>query len=481
MANQKITIKYTDEMYATHLDLQKNLHTSLTGDFWNDIVAYRSAYQKKILLKTIGNIPFYYVETPALLARYRAFEDKLASYQASYEELFSMPSVRKNVEKSFMLQTLRNVVSLLGVKVSEPSIKALVSGMFDQFGGSSEQNAVLLSRYRDILRDLPGQRNDYSDELMAKHFAALCGEEELTTFYRESNSPSYRAPNYTTAMRVYDEAPFEKIEDLMNAMFAFQNLDACRTFVKAVAVGFDFTYIKPFAQYNLLLACLSSKTIFGGPGNAFLPLELAFENTPRWQEICRETQTSGDLTYIILHVIDILSRNLDLMMDAIAYEKKVTVEEETYTAPASPQTPVDDTPIELDDIPDEPEPMIEVPLEPEDQLEEVIVEEVAQEKPSEAKAELALSAKKPTLSDKEIKDAARFLLETHPLLRKQQALFFASHCTIGRYYSIQDYKKYAKCVYETARTSMDNLAREKLYKKLKIKNKYVYTPIRQGE
>ncbi len=481
MANLKIAVKYTDEVYATHADLQKALKMSLIGDFWKDIVEYRGQYQKKILLKTIGNLPFYYVESPALLARYRAFEDKLNVYRSMYEELLSMPTVKKNVEKSFMLQTLRNVVSLLGIKVSEPSLKALVSGMFDQFGGTQDSNSLLLSRYRDILRDLPSQYNEYSMDQLVKHYSALSGEEELTSFYRESNSPSYRAPNYTTASRVYEEAPFEKIEELMDAMFTFQRIEACKVFVKAIAVGFDFLYLKPFAQYNSLLASLSAKTIFGGCGNAFIPLELAFENTPRWQEISRETQLSGDLTYIILHVIDILSKNLDLMMEAIAYEKKVTVEEEAYHAPAAPQVPVDEpTPI-LEDVPEVEDVMIEVPLEKEDRLEEVPVVENEIERPYEGKTELALSAKKPTMTEKEIKDAARFLLETHPLLRKQQALFFASHCTIGRYYSIQDYKKFAKCVYETARTSMDNLAREKLYKKLKIKNKYVYTPIRQGE
>ena len=83
------------------------------------------------------------------------------------------------------------------------------------------------------------------------------------------------------------------------------------------------------------------------------------------------------------------------------------------------------------------------------------------------------------LSDKEIKEYAKYILETNPSIRKPQANFFASHCTIGRYYSIQDYKKASRCAYETARTSMDNLAAEGFYKKVKIKNKFVYTPIKQ--
>jgi hypothetical protein len=72
-------------------------------------------------------------------------------------------------------------------------------------------------------------------------------------------------------------------------------------------------------------------------------------------------------------------------------------------------------------------------------------------------------------------------VETNPRIRKPQALFFASHSSLGRYYTIQDYKRTIRCAYETARTSMDNLAAEGFYQKLQIKNKFVYTPIKQGE
>ena len=88
--------------------------------------------------------------------------------------------------------------------------------------------------------------------------------------------------------------------------------------------------------------------------------------------------------------------------------------------------------------------------------------------------------RKSQLSEKELKEAARYIAMTHPNLRKTQANFYVSHCEIGCYYTIADYKKHAKCAYETARTSMDKLAEEGFYKKLQLKNKYVYTPIKQN-
>ncbi len=85
------------------------------------------------------------------------------------------------------------------------------------------------------------------------------------------------------------------------------------------------------------------------------------------------------------------------------------------------------------------------------------------------------------LSEKEAKEYMRYLLETNPNLNKKQASFLSTHCTPGRFYSIQQFKAFTHCVYETARTSMDKLALEGYYEKLQVKNKFVYTPKRKGE
>ena len=72
---------------------------------------------------------------------------------------------------------------------------------------------------------------------------------------------------------------------------------------------------------------------------------------------------------------------------------------------------------------------------------------------------------------------AQNLLEQDPFLKKGQAHFYVRHCTMGKYYTIQQYKKCEGCVYETARTSMDNLAKLGYYRREQVKNKFVYTPI----
>jgi hypothetical protein len=77
----------------------------------------------------------------------------------------------------------------------------------------------------------------------------------------------------------------------------------------------------------------------------------------------------------------------------------------------------------------------------------------------------------------EIEATARKLKEVYPQLKKKQAHFYAGHCTVGLYYTIEQFKKEENTVYETARTSMEDLANRGFYRKEQIGKKFVYTPV----
>ena len=66
----------------------------------------------------------------------------------------------------------------------------------------------------------------------------------------------------------------------------------------------------------------------------------------------------------------------------------------------------------------------------------------------------------------------------YPSLSRAEAYFYARHCTMGKYYTISQFKNEIGCAYETARTSMEHLAASGYYRKEKFKNKFIYTPIR---
>ena len=83
----------------------------------------------------------------------------------------------------------------------------------------------------------------------------------------------------------------------------------------------------------------------------------------------------------------------------------------------------------------------------------------------------------PALDERQAARLEVHLLEMDPLLKKHEAKFYARHCTLGKRYTIAQYKKSIGCVYETARTSMDHLVTLGYYRKEMVKNKHVYTPI----
>lgn len=81
------------------------------------------------------------------------------------------------------------------------------------------------------------------------------------------------------------------------------------------------------------------------------------------------------------------------------------------------------------------------------------------------------------IDERELSD----ILASQPLLKDIQIRFYLSHRTLGHFYTIDQYKNYADCAYETARTSMDLLASVGYYEKQKAKRKFVYKPIPQEE
>ena len=92
---------------------------------------------------------------------------------------------------------------------------------------------------------------------------------------------------------------------------------------------------------------------------------------------------------------------------------------------------------------------------------------------------LAIAYLPPVLDEKALKRLEEDLLESDPELKRGQAKFYARHCTMGKRYTIQQFKKEINCAYETARTSMDGLVELGYYRQEMVKNKKVYTPIKR--
>lgn len=93
---------------------------------------------------------------------------------------------------------------------------------------------------------------------------------------------------------------------------------------------------------------------------------------------------------------------------------------------------------------------------------------------------IAISNVPTGLSEEEASKLETHLMEMNPNLSHGQAYFYARHCTIGMYYTVDQYKKCVGCAYETARSSMNNLVLLGYYKKQLLKKKFVYLPVKRN-
>ena len=498
--NSPYYLKYTDEVYLTKQGFFTALGSSLVEKLWESVVGYRLAHAERTRLRTASQLPFTLTRTDRLNEKFRAFEGKLLAAKEEYDKYLELPDDKIKIDRNLMFQCLKGIAEYEGLKVSEPTMRAMLSGIYQ--GGSIESQPLLA--YRDFMLGDLGTSFDNAEEFFLDLYKAISGTEELISFYRLSDVNQGRAGEY---------AKFGDIESLRDSLEDFIRNDGLSEIPKAFLSMYFVDYVAPFNAHNALLAtALCKKMLSQGKLGSFallLPLEtLLLKNTPKAKEAFSETAKTGDFTYVYFHVIETLTPLLEallnelsrLRMDALRREFRSVPQEETLPEPEAPKEvaapkpeviaevkAVEATP--LQSVPEPPRVMPKPIEETPEEVAEIYVEEAPKKTVEEVPVLTSLPAfdeksvfgKRVSLNDKEVRMAARYIVETHPDINKQQALFFASHCTLGRYYTIQDYKKAMKVAYETARTSMDRLATAKLYQKLRIKNKFVYTALPRGD
>ncbi len=557
MSEKEWAVAYTDEQYLLRSEVVKAMNTTLIDGYWADILAYRKSKSITLPFKTITNRFFTLTLSEAIKAKITAFELVSARFAGVLKKL-SDPREKEQAERACLLLSLREVSLNENAQMSELSLKALLNGTYQE---NNPFHAPVVA-YRDALHfylhnpsTAPLRPNE---DFLAEALGKCLGVEELTSFYRtgDFDGTAQRARHLYNPD--FNYAPFDFIETLMGDFLHWlSHGDEVSYFVKAVAASYYLDYVMPFEERNDEVATLLAKTVFqtseAGREAFLFPFEALLLKTARYKLLALETQRSGDLTYLVMEAIDVLTPLLENLSDAIkaikidtyrreftavSPEEKSAAESTQKSAPAQqlslfgnaeekpvakpveapkavaptpvavpepapaptpvavaptpviseekpipapvvePAKPVEETPVVPEPTPVEPAPVTKEEK-PRVAPEKVItLEEMA---PKENEGESALQVESNPLSGKEIKEYTQYLLETNPALNKNQASFLANHCTMGRYYTIQQFKKFTRCAYETARTSMDKLAQERYYTKLQVKNKFVYTPIKKGE
>lgn len=485
--------RFTDENYLTRKGMIAALHTSLIDSFWSKTIEYRKAHAKSVSLVSVGKTRFTLTLTPSIQKKIEEGEHKLSQFEEKFAELSSMGCFPPTRERELLFPLLQKDASFEKIDVPELTLKAMVNGFY----AGKEENEKPVLAYLGLLRKIQGGEDSFGEDQLGEDYFALMGREDLNCFYRDSDFRSV----YTTSVvaRDYDYAPFREIPSMMETLDPFCKDESLPLLVRGFGALYYLGYVKPFFQHNETLGELCCKRILSSslcPRYGYLLPILSFlDEGASYRDVLLQTQKDCDLTYFVLYCVQKLSNCLDALLGkASLWEKEAVVsefapaEEETISAPEAP-SPAPTEPIAEEERP------AAVEEKEEGQAPEPIVEkEEPRKKPSaplltpeeeeaflQSKGKSALLPPKGSYSEKEVKETARYLLETNPTLSKKQASFYASHCTIGRFYTIQDFKKATRCAYETARTSMDKLSEEGFYAKKQIKNKFVYTPVKQGE
>lgn len=484
MDEKELSRQYTDENYLSKEELKAALKTSLIDGYWDDLTHYREKFVTKLPFKTVSNHPFFLTLTPAIQNKLDVFDSlsqKFGTVITNLKEDKSYETSLKNVR----FAAIEGIPLMKKDAVSPLSLKAMVNGLFR---GEDEKETRVNSYLKTIDYYFLAPLSIPDDSFLGEAYGLLLGG-ELTSFYREKDFDSLAQKARYSIDSPFPYAPSDQVEGMMDSFLSFVADPSYKPLIKALASLYFFDYVKPFNEFNDELAVLfASANLSSKVGNSafYLPLALGLKKEGRYEPtLFNLVQMSGDLTYYVLYALDLISSKLNAVLDTIEKEKLKVYEEEAKLLSLEEEKAAKAQGLIEEKKKEETPKEVSVP--PVNESPVPVIEKKKEEAPVaslpkvEGEVSISLSKKDIGLSDKEIKEYTRYLLESNPSLSKHQAAFLAGHCTIGRYYTIQQFKSFAHCAYETARTSMDKLAGQAYYKKMQIKNKYVYTPVQQGD
>ncbi len=492
MAATELAIRYTEEKYLTKNEVIRDLKMNIVDGIWSNILNYRNNFNHYTALRSIERGQY----SVCLCNLVNNSVNNLLLKENRYlNETKFIPGCSE--EKMFIDNSLVSscgaIAKLNGVDISNNIISAKIN---EENVTLNPSNEVVINYYKALLFAM-----NYSGDINESFLLSLYSKMTSNAYASFRSTEDLSRANRVLIDRLYTSAPVQLVPSLVNQLLMFIDNSTLDKYIKASAILYYFDYVKPFDKYNSEMATLLAKTVLARESSKdvfYLPIEELFVFTQKeLDKVTLDTQKSTDLTYFVLFILNKINEMYSTKVDYIINLKTSGMKKDFHELDDIDKPQEKEEPI-VSEV--EPEPVIEEPI-PEPVVEQPMVEEVISEpepikevevKPIEKKPkpikvvtkvnkedvdQLAFNYVAVKLDDREVRKMVEQLLEDNPLLSKKEARFYAKHCSIGKMYSISQFKKDIGCVYETARTSMDHLAALGYYKKEQIKNKFFYTPI----
>ena len=487
MANTDLAFRFTEEKYASKSEVMKDLNTSLVDNIWANIIAYRKQYNQPLGLHTFSKSEYVLCNCQFIISKNAQAEMKLLRVMREVSALAE--DDYRSLEFACYQSLLKSVAKNNGLDDSDIRMRGVLR---DEIKNLDSAN-LILPRYIKALNHIKKSYVRNIDINFVNEVHALLTGEETSSLRSAEDS---NAANKVVIDRVYTAAPVGLIEPLMNELCEFVNNASLSPVIKAYIAYYYLIMIKPYSSYNEEVASLLSKVVIAresmGEIACILPLEhLLVESKDDLAKLYTNTQRYNDLTYFVRYGLDFNENVINLLIDKIIDFRSQTIKEEFYapdvetkpepvveqvapTPTPAPAPKVEEVRVE----PVRPAPTPQPVPEPQPQ---VVKEErrivINEEKEEQKLDEIAISYIPRGLDEAEARRLEVHLLELDPSLKKGEARFYARHCTLGKMYTIQQFKQANRCAYETARTGMEHLVELGYYRKEQIKNKFVYTPI----
>lgn len=449
------SIRFSDEIYASKEEVKKSLNITSIDSIWERISNYRSYFKRSLDLPSIEHKTFSVCFTLPLQKRILSLEKRMI------KDMVVLTKMNENDLTSFINSNLFIIGKTYAeqdlLTISSEMIKSLIN---DEMSEVPQAYLTLKNYLLTLKYYLKRTANKFDLSILTSFYGRILRKEidfqDFESFSRiiDLNNPA----DHVTFGRHYNAAPLEKIESLINELMKF-NQGNTFTLIKAITTYFYLLYIKPFDYFNEECALLSLKYVIAQDNTMMVPFLLNLEkrllntNIEEFKNKFMLSELSLDLTYFINYIIDIIDESLTEFEELVVTNEINTIKDEFRQSDEmeyQTKNPPLFTQMELFSTNKNP----------------VVFEQ-----------KVSMPTLPVGLDEKDVDLIADNLLELYPSLKFNQARFYASHCTIGKYYSIAQYKKETGVAYETARTSMDNLVTLGFYKKEQIKNKYVYTPV----
>lgn len=478
MANTDLAFRFTEEKYASKSEVMKDLNTSLVDNIWANIIAYRKQYNQGLNLHAFNKSEFVLCNCQFIISKNAQAEMKLLRVMREVSSLSE--GDYRSLEYASYQALLKSVAKNNALDDSDIRMRGILRNEIKALDKAN----MILPRYIAALNHIKKSyvRNIDINFINEVH-AILVGDE----FSSLRSNEDKNAANKVVIDRIYTAAPVGLIEPLTTELCEFINNATVSPVIKAYIAYYYLIMIKPYNEYSEETATLVAKAIIAresmGEIACILPLEhLLAESKEDLAKLYNNTQRYYDLTYCVRYGLDFNENAINQLIDRIVDFKAQSIKEEFYAPDIEevkeeekPNIVIEEAPVVKEIVVEhKPEPVpIPTPT-PVKEEKRIVIDETKEEQKLE---EIAVSYIPRGLDEKEAQRLEVHLLELDPSLKKGEAKFYARHCTLGKMYTIQQFKQANRCAYETARTGMEHLVELGYYRKEQIKNKFVYTPI----